>query len=291
MSHHADDVAAALARLATPAAANPPTPADEPSLPEAVARWVEAKGWRRGAYPTPGARVLLEAFRRWADSRGWSVQAGPLQLARVLDGHFRRCGRRDRQSWLLRKEDADALWLLAPECGWLGPRPQPLNGPPSDGARKCRRRRADRGRPFHPLHRYASPLVDVAGRVYPTAREAARLLGCGVDAVRDAVRAGRALKGRNLRRMAPEEVALVPLETLAGDVVAALGWFGTVSVRPLPERARLAAAGRVGGAGWFPSAGGPRAGGGPLSHIFSETGCPTCGRAMQAEGAKTPTGL
>lgn len=239
MSHEAldSDTAATLARLERgEATANPVRLAWEPAtVTEAVRAWLAGRGIRKGLSRTPPTAVLVTHLAAYAREAGWGCEApSERSLATVL----RLLGFRQRASagwygWLVDAESAAALRL-----GWKPPRRKRVRRKP-----RVRRKRATP--PPWPPPADAMPVADVRGRVWPSARTAARALRCCHVNVQQAAKYGqRTATGTWWRYLSPAEVASLPPTYRPGTPVPALAWARTVAAR---VDAACARCGYVGG--------------------------------------------
>lgn len=219
-----DALAEAAARLESGLApANPPRLAWEPPSPlEAVRAWLVGRGIRRGAHAAYNV-ALRQSFEAHARGAGWELDSLDVKmLGRVMRQlGFAPVCQSGMRGFRVDRDSARALRHLAPS-----PKPTVRRV-----TRKPHALRPVRP-PFWPVRWRSMPLVDTLGRVWPSARIAAACLPRASH--RDIQRA--ALKGLGAvgclwRYLTPEEVRCIPPTARAGDVLPALAWGGTVTVR------------------------------------------------------------
>lgn len=222
-----DDVSAALGRLEAggPDVANPRRMAAEPtSHLDAVRQWVTARGWKPGRHATPSLAALAGLLARFAQEAGWAWDGvPPRELSRCLKAlGFVPYFTGGRRGFRVDADTARALALAAPTPKRRLKQPHPRRRPAAT-------RRVTP--PFWPLPPRARPLVDTLGRVWPSARVAAAALPrVNHQDIQAAAKGRRAGVGGCLwRYLSPAEVARVPPMHLAGHVLQALAWRGTVS--------------------------------------------------------------
>jgi hypothetical protein len=205
-----------LARLrgaAIPPLLQPPGEAC-PHPTEAGTRWAAALQLVPGPYPTPPAALLVPLAEEWCAARGWPVAPTHRQLGASLRAHGLRPVQRNRwRGYGVTQAQAGALWRQAEA---LHPHGLPETHP---GREKPNRRRTGPRAP-PPLLGDWPPgvrLLDSLGRVWPSGAYVAVRLRCHPRSLSEAMRNGWALRGCYWRRLTPQEVALLPTTTRAGD--------------------------------------------------------------------------
>lgn len=220
------DAASLLALARSGATPAPPTLERPPrDGREAARRWLLACVLP-GGYRSPPAGWLAELVEVWCLERGWgvSVSASDVGLEARDAGHptTHTAGAR---GYRVHRDSARRLWALVRERHPEAPRrpPQPRRTAATP-ARRVTRPPAERPL-LSEAPAQARPLLDSLGRVWPSASVAARLLRARLATVQRAATARGSALGVHWRQLTPDEVALLPPGTRAGDTVP-LCWHG-----------------------------------------------------------------
>lgn len=186
---------------------------------EAVRRWLAAECVLPGGHRSPPAGWLAELVADWCAARGWDCEVLGLHVSReLLAAAYEPVFSHNRRGYRMHRDSAARLWALVREK-----HPSAPSRPPGRKATHLPPRRCEapaRERPLLSERQHnARPLLDSLGRVWPSAAEAARLLRAHPEHIQTAaLRRAQAL-GVRWRQLSPAEVALLPPETRAGDVV------------------------------------------------------------------------
>lgn len=213
-----DDYSDLVTRLATGVdVANPQRLATmEPTPQQAAERWVAARGWKRGAHPTPTAPQLLALVLRWCAAQGWGVEPTVRHLGPAIRrAGFRRGQHRRVPTYWVDEDSSRALWLA---CG-VRPPPKP------------RSRYVPKPRVPPPLvravleaHPNSRPLVDSTLAVYPSAAWAGKLVRCPPSTISHGAHRGCTAAGRLWRLLTPEEVGALPHTLRTGERWTSIRW-------------------------------------------------------------------